>query len=120
MSDLQCPTRVYLARDDLPPERVRSAVEGERIACEYAVAPQDPVDSAWLDAVVDRHRGEAVLVIAPRPVVVAWLRDAGRNVDPRDVLAFDVDSDGWRARAVVTGPIPIQRPAAHQAVSEQA
>ncbi len=120
MSDLQCPARVYLARDDLPPMRVSAAVEGERIAAEYAVTPDDGVDAAWLDAIVDRHRGEAVLVIAPLAVVVAWLRDAGRNVHPRDVLAFDVDSDGWRARAVVTGPIPIHRPDSDHVVSEQA
>ena len=64
MSDLQCPARVYLARNDLPPGRVRSAVEGEQIAAEYAVPPDHPVGSAWLDDIIDRHRGEAVLVPA--------------------------------------------------------
>jgi hypothetical protein len=69
MSDLQCPARVYLARNDLPPGRVRSAVEGEQIAAEYAVPPDHPVDSAWLDDIIDRHRGEAVLVVAPVAVI---------------------------------------------------
>lgn len=120
MSDLQCPARVYLARNDLPPGRVRSAVEGEQIAAEYAVPPDHPVGSAWLDDIIDRHRGEAVLVVAPVAVITGWLHDAGRRVNPADVLAFDVDSDGWRARAVVTGPIPIQRAEPPQVESEQA
>ena len=49
-------------------------------------------------------------MVAPVEVLTAWLLGAGRRVQPVDVLAFDIDSDGWRARAVVTGPIPIQRP----------
>jgi hypothetical protein len=110
MSDLQCPARVFLARDDLPSERVEAVVEGEHIAGRYAVPAGEPADSSWLDGVADRHRGEAVLVVAPVEVLTAWLLGAGRRVQPVDVLAFDIDSDGWRARAVVTGPIPIQRP----------
>ena len=108
MSDLQCPARVFLVRDDLSVARVEAAVDGERIAGRYAVSPGHPADAGWLDDVVDRHRGEAVLVVAPHDVISGWLRQVGRHVDPGDVLAFDVDSDGWRARAVVTGPIPIQ------------
>ena len=110
MSDLQCPARVYLARDDLPATRVQAAVADEHLAGRYAVAPGDSVGADWLDDLVDRHRGEALLVVAPVEVLIGWLAEAGRRVAPVDVLAFDIDSDGWRARAV-TGPIPIQRPA---------
>lgn len=110
MSDLQCPARVFLARDDLPGARVEAAVEGEHIAGRYAIPPGGPADCTWLDGIADRHRGEAVIVVAPVEVITSWLLGAGRHVKPADVLSFEIDSDGWRARAVVTGPIPIQRP----------
>ena len=51
-----------------------------------------------------------MIVVAPVEVITSWLLGAGRHVKPADVLSFEIDSDGWRARAVVTGPIPIQRP----------
>lgn len=108
MSDLQCPARVFLARDDLPAERVEAVVDGEHIAGRYAVPSGEPSDLAWVEDLVDRHRGESVLVVAPHEVISGWLHQVGRRVDPGDVLAFNVDSDGWRAQAVVTGPIPIQ------------
>ncbi len=109
MSDLQCPARVFLARDDLPSARVDSVTAVERIAARYAVSSADSVDPGWFDDIVDRHRGEAVVIVAPAAVISGWLREVGRTVQPHDVLAFEVDSDGWRACAVVTGPIPIQR-----------
>ena len=100
MTDLQCPARVFLAREDQardgisPTERLR----GERIAQVYGGSAA----LAALEDIADQHRGEAVLVVGDAGAIAATLARLafppaapGRPENGAYVL-LEHDADGWR------------------------
>ena len=100
MSDLQCPARIFLAREDQPqdaiplPERLR----GERIAHVYTTS----VALAVLEEIADGHRGEAVLVVGKGEDIAETLAALALPSSPSgyvangDYVLLERDADGWR------------------------
>lgn len=75
MSDLQCPARIFLAREG-DVDRLAAVTAPERIAATYDA----PVD---LEDLADRYRGEAVVVL-------------GEHGYGDGVVLLEIDGDGTR------------------------
>jgi hypothetical protein len=133
VSDLQCPARIHLVREDRLEAGVRLAAR-ERIAHVYGTSEAAAAEAAEaaailgvrssvldvagdtsgehllvaLDDVADRHRGEAVLVVVDDAAIVATLAALALGPGgPRDDEAsalLERDADGWRlGEATLTG-----------------
>ena len=129
MSDLQCAARVFVAAyaDEATSRQLASLLSGERIARVWATAGEQAVESAGVTAgvlgvevvvredlpdllgeVADTHRGEGVLVVSARDVILETVPLLSRNLTfsraselslrEGDVIALESDADGWVAR----------------------
>ena len=99
MSDLQCPARIFLAREDQARDGIPlTERRGERIAQVYSGSAA----LAALEDIADRHRGEAVLVVGDVGTIAATLARlafppaASRYLENGAYVLLEHDADGWR------------------------
>jgi broad specificity phosphatase PhoE len=100
VSDLQCPARIFLAREDRPRDAIplTERLRGERIAHVYTRS----VALAVLEEIADRHRGEAVLVVGRGADIAGTLAALACPPSPSGYVAngeyvlLEHDADGWR------------------------
>jgi hypothetical protein len=127
MGDLQCPARVFVAAPNgrLAAPELTDRLRAERVSAVYAAPGTDaervgPAVAKALGAgwspqprlaespaevfgdIADRHRGEAVLVLADPGVLAAVTGSARAATGP--LTALEADGDGWRM--VSPPPLP--------------
>jgi len=100
VSDLQCPARIFLAREDQARDGIplTERLRGEPIAQFYSGSAA----LAALEDIADRHRGEAVLVVGDVGTIAATLARlafppaASRYLENGAYVLLEHDADGWR------------------------
>ncbi|MGV1009443.1 MAG: hypothetical protein ACOYBY_12640 [Dermatophilaceae bacterium] len=101
MGDLQCPARVYVAGVALARE-AEQRLSHERVAAVYRLEGSPEAVRTQLEAIADRHRGEAVLVLGDASLMSAALGGivsgwrVGDPLGAGTVRALEADADGWR------------------------
>ena len=96
MSDLQCPARIFLAREDQARDGI--SLRGERIAQVYSGSAA----LVALEDIADQHRGEAVLVVGDAGAIAATLARlafppaAPGRLENGAYVLLEHDADGWR------------------------
>jgi broad specificity phosphatase PhoE len=96
VSDLQCPARIFLAREDQARDGI--SLRGERIAQVYGGSAA----LAALEDIADQHRGEAVLVVGDAGAIAATLARlafppaAPGRLENGAYVLLEHDADGWR------------------------